>query len=220
MSDLKIVKKPLKTDQYYQTAHKKQSIFLHHTAGGTAEGAIRWFDQTPEAVGTAYVIDRDGTIFQVFDDAKWAFHLGVKGDNNDAEKQSIGIEIVARGWLVEENGKFFHYPLFPNKAGKTEIPKDEVWEFKNKWQGYKYYHKYTDAQIRATVALVAMLMKKYDIKPQKDFDKFFQFNPDVAMKNLPGIWSHTAVRKDKTDIVPHEDFVKPLKELMAEIAKK
>jgi hypothetical protein len=28
-------------------------------------------------VATAYVIDRDGTVFELFDPAAWAFHLGL-----------------------------------------------------------------------------------------------------------------------------------------------
>src|SRR3972149_4662478 len=98
--------KRLNNLQYYPKANQKTMIFWHHTAGTTAQGAIDWWNQTPVAVGTAYLIDRDGTIFEVFDPKLWAYHLGVKNDDDYIEKNSIGIEIVAAGQLyLEKDGK-------------------------------------------------------------------------------------------------------------------
>lgn len=209
---MKIVKKPLQNNQFYSEAQTKSAIVFHHTAGLTAQGAIDWWNQTPEKVGTAYVIDRDGTIYECFSPEKWGYHLGIKKHNGTPfEQHSIGIELVAAGQLKKDKEKFYFLPLAPSTTGAKEIPKEQVWEMPVEWKGNKYYHAYTDAQITALIELTKDLMTKFGIKVQPTFNKFYQFNDDVIVKNMPGIWSHSTVREDgKTDIVPYPAFLKKL----------
>lgn len=210
--------KRLKNLQFYPTVNEKTMIFLHHTAGMNADGAISWWNQTPDVVGVAYVIDRDGTIYEVFDPKMWAYHLGLKTNDKYADKDSIGIEIVSAGGLYLENGKYMFYPLYPNKAAGKEIPKEDVWDMGEAgWRGYRYFHKYTDEQIKSTLDLVQQLVKDFGIKVQPNLvaSKFWEFNEDVFTKHLPGIWSHTSVRTDKCDIVPYPDFLNELVKLGA-----
>jgi N-acetyl-anhydromuramyl-L-alanine amidase AmpD len=49
-------------------------------------------------------VERDGTIFEVFDPRFWAFHLGLAGTGGSAERRSIGIEMASEGRL-EERGE-------------------------------------------------------------------------------------------------------------------
>lgn len=204
--------KRLNNLQYYPTVNKKTMIFWHHTAGTNAQGAIDWWNQTPEHVGTAYVIDRDGTIFEVFEPNRWAYHLGVKGDDDYIEKASIGIELVAAGPVhLEKDGEFYFYPLWPNKIRPTKIKKEEVWDMGEEgWRDYQYYHSYTDAQIKSLIDLSNQLVSDFKIQTPANFMKlgFQNFNPDIYKKRIPGIWSHSSVRKDKNDIVPHPSFMK------------
>jgi N-acetyl-anhydromuramyl-L-alanine amidase AmpD len=208
---MNIVKtKQLKNTQFYPKADKKTMIFWHHTAGTTATGAIDWWNQTPEHVGTAFVIDRDGTIYQTFDPNNWAYHAGVKGDDDHIEKQSIGIEIVSAGNLQLEAGKFMFYPLFPNKIAGKEIPKDEVWDMDIKgWRGKRYYHSYTDKQIQSLIELTNKLMADFNIPlpPTWEESEFWEFDEKVIKSIVPGIHSHSTVRMDKNDIVPYESFI-------------
>ena len=101
----------LRNDQYYPAVNKKDSIFLHHTSGSSARGAFDWWNQTPDHVGTAYIIERDGTIYEVFEPNQWGFHLGLKGDDDYMEKHSIGIEIVSLGQLEKVGRDFIFYPI-------------------------------------------------------------------------------------------------------------
>jgi hypothetical protein len=52
--------------QFYQARGLKTLVVLHHTVGGSALSSIRWWRDDPRVVGTAYVIERDGTIYQTF----------------------------------------------------------------------------------------------------------------------------------------------------------
>ena len=137
-----IVKKPLTNGQYLTTVYEKKSMFLHHTVSTNAMSAWRWWNSTPERVGTPYIIDRDGTIFECFDPKVWAFHLGIVGDDNWHEKHSINIENVSAGPIREVDGDFRFYPLWPNKTRWTSIPADEVHIFSKPWKGHKHWHLY------------------------------------------------------------------------------
>lgn len=210
MAEFEIVKKPLNKDQYYPRGYDKTQIWLHHTAGTTAEGAMDWWNQTPDHVGTAYVIDRDGTIYECFNPESWAYHLGRIDDDNYSEKHGVGIEIVAAGQLYERpDGKVLFYPLYPNKSAQKVIPENEVVRLKKKWRGHYLYHEYNDKQLLSLSWLVALLMERFNIPLQKDFKKMYEYDEtDKVIKGKPGIYCHSTVRKDKTDMVPQPKFLK------------
>jgi len=193
--------------QYYPKVTHKDSIFLHHTAGMNADGAISWWNQTPDKVGTAYVIDRDGTIFETFPPDRWGYHLGIVDDDNYMEKHSVGIEIVAAGQLYKEGEKYMFYPLSPNKTAAKEIPLADVLILPTEWRGFKYYHAYTEKQISSTIELISSLISTFGIKVQDNLKDFFEYNDLIYKNHLPGIWSHSSVRKDKVDIVPYKSFL-------------
>lgn len=207
-----IIKRYLKTNQYYPSGYEKTQIFLHHTAGTTAKGAMDWWDQTKDHVGTAYVIDRDGTIYEAFNPEHWAYHIGRSDDADYVEKHGIGIEIVAAGELYKrQDKKVFFYPLYPNKVAKTLIPEDQVVRLKKKWRGYDLYHSYTDAQIVSICWLIGELRDRFNIPIQKNPRQMFKYDESgEVLKGKPGIWGHCTVRRDKRDMVPQPEFIKTL----------
>jgi N-acetyl-anhydromuramyl-L-alanine amidase AmpD len=76
-------------------------IVLHWTASGTAESAINWLNQRLQGKGTVvynYIIDRDGTVFELVDPfTRWAYHTGLGAPY---DSQSIGIALVS--WGVQD----------------------------------------------------------------------------------------------------------------------
>ncbi len=40
---------------------------LHHTAGGSARSTFNYWNGNATRIATAYIVERDGTIFEVFD---------------------------------------------------------------------------------------------------------------------------------------------------------
>lgn len=196
--------KGLSKNQYYESEYKKKHIFLHHTAGGSAQGAINWWNSAPDHVSTAYIIDRAGRVFECFPPQYWAYALGLKG-GTEIEKASIQIELVAWGSLLERNGKFYTYT-------KEEVPECEVedfsWMSDGLWRGKRYYQGYTDEQIDSLGFLLQKLIKDFKIELQPlHFLKYVQnYRPTWQKNPQSGIWSHSTVRKDKSDIIPQKSL--------------
>lgn len=207
---MEIKKLYLGNNQYYTNVYPKDTIWLHHTAGGDAKSAIAWWNQTPERVGTPYVIERDGTIYEAFDPKQWAYSLGIKGDDDYHEKHGIGIELVSYGFLIKEVDGFYAYPLYPNKSAKRKIADSEVVTLDKPFRGFQHYHKITDAQIKATIELIEYLVKTFGIKIQDDLTNFYEYNPDVIKNHSTGLWAHSTVRTDKFDVFPQPNYLKAL----------
>ena len=211
---MEITKKYLDNGQYLTDETEKKSIFLHHTVSLNAMGAWRWWNATPERVGTPYLIERDGTIIETFDPKYNAFHLGVPGDHNVMNNHSIGIEIVAAGFLHKEDDKFLFYPLWPNKFRPEVIPNEDVCELKKEFGGFKYFHKYTEAQITSLIWLIKKLKEEFPtLVIDNDLTDFWVYNPKVIKEHTPGIWGHSTVLAEKTDVFPYEPLLKALKEM-------
>lgn len=209
-----IVKAPLQNGQYITQKFKKTGIFLHHTAGTSAKGAISWWDQTKERVGTPYVIDRDGTIYECFDPSLWAFHLGIVGDDNQLEKHTVNIELVSAGPLRDS----VFYPLWPSKVGAKRIPEEDV--HRTNFRGFKEWHKYSDAQIKSLCQLIAKIARDFPTMELPDkLPDLGLFDQSIIDEAKGGIWSHANVRKDKTDIFPQANLIKALNKTLKLIKK-
>lgn len=90
----------LSSGKYMLDIVPKKQLYLHHTVGGSALSTFQYWEGKDNRVGTAFLIERDGTIYEVFSPHYWAWHLGLKtGSNTVANKQSIGIEIASEGML-------------------------------------------------------------------------------------------------------------------------
>ena len=213
-----IVKKYLTNGQYLTQKFEKISQFLHHTISTNAMSAWRWWNATPERVGTPYIIDRDGSIIECFDPRMWAYHLGIKGDDNYHEKHSINTELVSAGPLRFENHEFRFYPLWPNKIRWTAIPEEEVHIFSKPWKGHLYWHLYTEDQLESLKWLIGRNALDFpNLGIENDIESIFEYNEDVVKKHLPGIWAHCTVRKDKSDVFPYPPLIKALKEVQEEL---
>jgi len=213
-----IIKKHLTNGQYLTTQDKKLSQFLHHTVGTSAMSAWRWWNATPDRVGTAQMIDRDGSIWECFNPSMWAFHLGIKGDDNWQEKHSINIELVSAGPLRYEDKEFRFYPLWPNKTRYTVIKEEEVYAFTKPWKGFEFWHKYTDDQLESLKWLIGKNVLTFpSLVVSNDIDKIFEYDPSVIEDHTPGLYTHGTVRKDKSDPFPYPPLIEALKEVQEEL---
>lgn len=213
-----IIKKHLTNGQYLVDKFEKYSQFLHHTVGTTAMSAWRWWNATPNRVGTAQMIDRDGSIWECFDPAMWAFHMGVVEDDNWHEKHSINIEIVACGPLRYVDKKFLFYPLWPNKLHFTQIPEKDVYTFTKPWKGHQHWHIYTEAQLESLKWQIGRNALDFPtLELNNDMTKIFEFDQAVLDDHLPGVWTHNTVRKDKTDPFPYPPLIEALQEVQDEL---
>lgn len=202
----------LSSGQYIQQRKEKKQIFLHFTAGGpNAKNVIDYWDSNEPRVATPYVIDGDGDIYECYDPDYWSYHLGIKGTKGRLDKASVGIEICNYGPLKLKDGKYY---AWPGDYSKKSIPQNEVYSLPRGFRGFQYYQSFTDGQINATERLCEHLIEKYDIEVQYEFDySWFDYDNEVIRQTLPGIWSHTTVRKDKFDLYPDHRILEMLNRL-------
>lgn len=73
------------------TIKQKNTIILHITAGSTMEGAYQTFAKSvsPKRVSCHFIIDRDGTVYQLLPISDVAWHA------SQSNAHSVGIEHVA-----------------------------------------------------------------------------------------------------------------------------
>ena len=228
---MSIIDYKLPDSEYYKEICDKDTIYIHHTAGGHrpdysiagwAHDKSKNGGQLP--VGTAYVIggissvngktDFDGIIYQAFEDKYWAHHLGLETTNNKLLNQkSIGIEVCNYGPLTKTKDG-----LYLNYVNKT-IPATMVGELAQPYRGFKYYHKYTDLQLRSLHDLMLDIARRYPkINLKNGLQLFisqgagaFEINQG-ALKGVPGVWSHSNVRKDKFDMWPQPQLIDLIKQ--------
>lgn len=159
--------------EFFTTQHKKDKIYLHHTAGGhrpdwTISG---WNTDMTRAgnkrrVATAFVIggksrgggntDWDGKILRAFPESAWAVHLN-GSELYHVDKSSIGIELCNYGPLTKNNnGDYFNYV-------NGKMRKNQVIEFEEEFRGFHHYHAYSEKQIDALKDLLIDLSNRFEI---------------------------------------------------------
>lgn len=192
---------------YIAEEHEKNLVLLHFTAGTSARSAYNTWMAAAARVATAYVLDVDGKIYELFDPSYWAYHLGVKGAdsaNHLHDKRSIGIEIVNPG------------PLKPNAAGELcwWYPGNRfetVWckaeqedrYVEKAYRGFKHFAAYTEAQIQALSPLIQSLRERFPIpKRLPAVAQRTVADPGGYFKTFTGVASHQNFRADKFDVGP------------------
>jgi len=204
-------------NKYFHEEHKKDKITLHHTMSGQGIGGdVNTWIQSKHNVGTALIIERDGTPWQLFPSKYWAYHLGT--GNHDLDRQSIGVEIDNWGGLVLGDGTV---KKFGDKGGKSvltvsgkyyayygNIVNVPIQEYPNGFRGYNYFEKYTDEQIITVGELLLFWKIRYNI-PLYYNPTMFNLSQE-ARNGKPGVWSHTSYRTDKSDIHPQPELLEML----------
>ncbi|HEX9692338.1 MAG TPA: N-acetylmuramoyl-L-alanine amidase [Gemmatimonadales bacterium] len=203
--------------EYFAEPSPKSGIALHHTVSDAAHAAVGWWrgDRTPSGnarrVATAYMIDVDGTVFELFDPACWAFHLGVKWPDAErlaCEKRFIGIEIVSEGGLIEHDGDLYAYDVV---APFFQKPVEEAFECPALYRGYWWFDRYQPEQLEALGRLVDELCARFSIPrvyPEQPFVYYGQ-----ALASFNGVIGHANVRLDKSDPAPDPDLWRALERL-------
>lgn len=232
--EIEFTKYPLKDDEYYKEIVTKDTIYLHHTAGGPRPDYVidgwerdKTLSGTPLRVATAFLIggktkgtkNFDGAIYAPFDPKYWAHHLGLVRpryapfNNARLNAKSIGIEICNYGYLEKEEGRYY----FETSSGKIYVESEDVCILEKPWRGKKYFHRYSDKQIEALKILILELARKFDITLEDiKYDwNYFDLKYD-ALNGAPGLWTHVNVREDKWDCFPQPELIDMLNSLYNE----
>lgn len=200
----------LPDSQYFKTSNKKSGICVHHTVGGTARSTFDWWNRDQSMVGTAFIIDRDGSVYNVFEPESWAWQFGLRWPDEERigfEKRFIGIELASEGGLLEKNGKYY---CFDRISSRTEKPAEEVFDAGSDYRGYRYFDRYEPEQIDSLVELINYLCDEFDIPRNVRADSTKYYGRELA--DFEGIIGHTMVRKDKSDPAPDPELWQRLKD--------
>ncbi|MCX6151102.1 MAG: N-acetylmuramoyl-L-alanine amidase [Ignavibacteriales bacterium] len=194
----------LPADQYFPNVNNKTGICLHHTVGGSAASSVDWWKRDKQMVGTAFIIDRDGTVYQMFDPAGWAYQFGLKWKDPDRiifEKRFIGIELASEGGLLESGGNLY---CFDTISPRTLKARTEVYDNGQAYRGYRYFDKYEPKQIDSVVQLVNQLTQTFNIEKKipRNYTAFY----GQQLKDFKGIIGHVNIREDKSDPLPDNSF--------------
>jgi len=194
--------------KFDRDTYEKRQVVLHHTVSGPGiTGDLTTWKKYGSDIGTSIIIDRDGTIRQLFPTKFWAYHLGVKGGGN-LDKHSIGIELDNWGQLKEKDGK--HFTIYNTRV---KVP---VTEYKHEFRGESTFESYTEAQIESLGELLLYFHKEYDIP--LDYKEDMWDLSDKALAGNKGVWAHVSYRpwpskSNKWDAHPQPELIEMLKTL-------
>jgi hypothetical protein len=200
--------KQIEWDKFYDEKFSKKQIILHHTVSGPGiRGDLRTWLQYRSHIATCIIIDRDGTINQLFPSKYWAKHLGVKGKQT-LDKHSIAVELDNWGQLTKKGDDF--YTIYGNKVN---VP---ITHYPDKFRGEEYFESYTHSQLKSLGELILLWNKRYNIP--------LNYNEDMwdlsenALEGKPGIWAHVSFREypskhNKWDVHPQPELIEMLKSL-------
>lgn len=112
-------------------------LLLHYTGMSTAAGALERLTDPAAKVSAHYLIDEDGMVYRLVDEARRAWHAGVSewAGERDINGISIGIEMVNPGHV------------YPGYAGG--------------------YRQFPGPQMAALIALARDILARHAIPPQR-----------------------------------------------------
>lgn len=194
---------------YYRTKFPKDQIVIHYTMG-YLKGDIATLTKHDYHVSVAFVIGRNGTIYNLFPSAYWSYHLGrgAKGGNGVRSKRSIGIEISNIGPLIRKGNNLA--TAYKDRNGNyTDIycssDQQELWEAKP-FRGFDFYATQTNQQYESLIILLRYLTARYEI-PRQFLDENVRYEASTPNALFNGIVSHVNYRATgKTDIGPAFDW--------------
>ena len=160
-------------------------------------------------MATSYLVDPDGSIYELFDPAHWAFHLGIKGSNGRHDKRSIGIEIANVGPLKPAHNNPERLNWWPKDWGTRWCGRDESSKYvEAPYRGIDFFAAVPDAQLNMVAGLVLYLCERFDI-PKRIPPSARRTECNLShFSKFKGVAAHQNFRKDKWDVGPAFDWAR------------
>jgi N-acetyl-anhydromuramyl-L-alanine amidase AmpD len=199
----------LRAGEFYEAVPSKSLLVLHHTVGGSAASSVRWWNEDPRRVATAYIIERDGAVYETMPPECWAGHLACH--DLEMEKRSIGIELASEGALTEDEGVLWAFGTGTGKRlGRADelLAAGRVVRFPGKYRGYEYFDAYDAAQLESAMALVIYLCERFSIPKRIPLEALTPLGDPRPYVHYAGVIHHALVRPDKSDLHPAFPFAR------------
>jgi hypothetical protein len=201
----------LSKSDYFPDTVAKSGIALHHTVGGSARSTIDWWRADEARIGTAYIVERDGTVFEVFDPAAWAYQFGLRWPSAERlpfERRFIGIEIASEGGLIERDAELY---CFDRVSPRTWKPRHEAFDCGLTYRGYRWFDRYESEQLDAVARLVDELCARFDVPRLYPAPPFGYYGDELV--HFEGVIGHVMVRGDKSDPAPDPRLWQTLRDI-------
>jgi N-acetyl-anhydromuramyl-L-alanine amidase AmpD len=196
-----ILTEELPSIEYYKAAKKKQQIVLHHTVSSTGKHIDDWWksDQGKSKIATAFVVDKNGDIYQLFSPEYWAWHIGGNAGRRHNE-QSIGIEVVNEGQLFwREDDTYWWWVDNDYPEGRFRYEGSPI-TLSEPYRGFLHFASYTKEQVDSTHDLIFYLFDKFPEIPRR-FINTFDYREDAL--GFKGVVMHVNLRETgKWDLSP------------------
>jgi N-acetyl-anhydromuramyl-L-alanine amidase AmpD len=194
-------------ETYYNAeAVAKERVVLHFTTGyirGDARALTIPKSDPATRVSVAFIIARDGNIYNLFDSRYWAYHLGptAVGGNTPMSRSSVGVEISNIGPLTQQGQS-----LFTTTAQDAYCTLNEsIYYRRASYRGFNYYASFTDAQYASLISLLRYLTGRFNI-PRRFLPLASRYETRNDIAQFRGVVSHVNFRTDKFDIGPAFDW--------------
>lgn len=135
---------------------KPEYIILHFTANCSTHETLKAFWNIVRPVSSHYVISTNGTIVQMVDESKRAWHAGTSSwhGNSQMNTYSIGIEITNPGYSeINKEPCTDHKDIWNTTTGQLVIGSSNLW------------YPFTEQQIHTVIEVCHDIMKRYNIPP-------------------------------------------------------
>ncbi len=186
---------------YYKEIIPKRKLVLHYTMG-YLRGDIAAL--TRNRVSVAFVIARNGLVYQLFDPKYWSYHLGpgASGGNTLMSKESIGIELSNIGPLIRKGNQLV--TTYSDLDVYCSLDENKYFHYLTQpYRNFSYYATFTEEQYISLRSLLMYLLSTFNIpKNVLPYDRRFDRLGHEQFRSYQGILSHVNCRQDKTDIGP------------------
>jgi len=140
-------------------AGQPDTVVIHFTAGPSLASAVNTFKEPGYEASAHLLIDRDGSLVQMIDFNRVAWHAGVSRweERSGLNRYAIGIELVNAGELTPSGEGYLAW------FGTRYSDSDVIQAVHRNQTEPSYWHTYTPEQIEACFEVCRVLKAQYGI---------------------------------------------------------
>ncbi len=153
--------------------------------------------ESGEKQGAPYLVDRDGTIYKIFDDKDWTYHLNMPSEKGFYDKQAIPVSLANELNLIKENGQYYSFEYVHN----TNLYSGPVTNCD--WHSQNYWASLEESQVDAAIDITLDSCERHNIDPIFYIGK----ESGLDVLNKATVFSHSAIKKDANDFPPFQEWV-------------